>query len=190
MYYFDTQTLTQNVHASRRIHAGEEITITYIEPLQTLEKRLAATKRSWGFECTCSLCTQSAEKTRESDKRIRKIVQLIESLKKPEDGTESADIKAKAQSLPSPAMAELLISLYEQERLYATIFDAYVLAARAYSSVADQYTALKYAYKAIEVGLINSGPRDKDVHDMKALVKAPGRHWSWGVRLLGNVDEL
>ena len=33
MYYFDTSTLTQNVHAARTIHAGEEITITCKNPL-------------------------------------------------------------------------------------------------------------------------------------------------------------
>jgi len=67
MYYFDRNTLVHYTHASRRIYAGEEITITYIDPLQTRLKRREAIKRSWGFDCSCSLCSAESDFIRESN---------------------------------------------------------------------------------------------------------------------------
>ena len=148
------------------------------DPLQSRKKRRAATKRSWGFECTCSLCSQSPSLTRASDERIRLIVKLTEIL---EDW--NSDRKA------TPAMADLLVSLYEQERLYASIADAYRLAALAYNAVGNEWTAVKYAMKAVEVGIINSGPQDVDVKDSGELAKAPRMHWSWMRRIEHTFDE-
>lgn len=47
MYYFDR--LNHYTHAARTINAGEEITIIYVDPLQTRLRKRAALKRSWGF---------------------------------------------------------------------------------------------------------------------------------------------
>jgi hypothetical protein len=76
-------------------------------------------------------------------------------------------------SQASPEMAQLLISLYDQERLYVSVADAYVLAARAYKAVGNELMAVKYAMKAVELGIIHEGPKDEDVKDMWELVNEP-----------------
>ncbi|KUJ08751.1 SET domain-containing protein [Mollisia scopiformis] len=182
MYYFDPRTLVHYTHAARRIYAGEEITITYVDPLQTRLKRRAAIKRSWGFECSCSLCSQGVQFVRESNRRIVRINELMKmfgdlDLKVEGKGKKGAKVGG------SPEIAELLVGLFEQERLYASIVDAYRVAALAYAAKGMEWRAVMWAMRAVEAGLIHDGPRGAGVLDMKRLLTAPREHWSWGVKL-------
>ena len=60
-------------------------------------------------------------------------------------------------------IAELLISLYEQERLWASVADGYRLAALCAASVGNNWRAVKWAMRAVETGLIHDGPGDEEV---------------------------
>jgi SET domain len=171
-YYFDTKSMTHHVHAVRTIHTGEELTISYIDPAQPRLDRLKRIKKSWGFDCACSLCTQRDIFTKESDKRINLIANLETSL---------ADWSN--DSLATPEMAEALISLYEQERMYAPIAVAYTYAAMAYNAVGKVHEAFKWASLAVETGLLYSGPYYQDVIEMKTLMRNPQSHWSFLARL-------
>lgn len=177
MYYFDPKTFTHYTHASRRILAGEEITITYIDPLQTRLRRRKAIKRSWGFDCSCSLCSQSPQFVRESNRRIVQINALIKVFSRTNSKTKM--IRGTVNE------AELLVSLYEQERLHAGVTEAYRLAALSYSAVGNEWMAVKWAMKAVETGLINDGPIDGNVRDMERLLEKPKAHWSWGLNVKG-----
>ncbi|KAF8854581.1 SET domain-containing protein [Acephala macrosclerotiorum] len=178
MYYFNPRTLVHYTYAARRIYAGEEITITYVDPLQTRLRRRAAIKRSWGFECSCSLCSQGGEFVRESNRRIVKINELLKSF-----GELDEDVKGKKTVGGTPEMAELLVGLYDQERLYASVADAYRVAALAYSARGMEWKAVMWGMRAVEAGLIHDGPRGDGVLDMKRLLSDPRKHWSWGVNL-------
>lgn len=79
-------------------------------------------------------------------------------------------------------MSELLVSLYEQERLHGPISEAYALAAIEFNGVGEPWTAQKYARLAVESGLIYGGPADTDVKEMEKLLKDPWAHWSWMLR--------
>lgn len=68
-------------------------------------------------------------------------------------------------------MVDTLMSLYEQERLYAHIADAYVYAARAYKRAGKLWDALRLGYKAEEAALIYDGPRHLAVSTMEALIE-------------------
>jgi hypothetical protein len=107
-----------------------------------------------------------------SDERIAQILELQEELHNSHLPSSNA----------SPAMAELLISLYEQERMYGPIAEAYVLAAYEYNGIGDAWTAQKYARLAVELGLLYSGPHDEHVHAMELLLKDQKSHWSWKMR--------
>jgi hypothetical protein len=123
---------------------------------------------------------QSVPLTRASDERIKTIWELTEYLQNWEP---CRDCKA------TPEMAEWLVSLYEQERLYSWIADAYVLAALAYNAVGSEWMAAKYAMKALEVGIIHLGPRAADVREMGELVRATREHWSWMARKRDTSDD-
>jgi peptide methionine sulfoxide reductase MsrB len=183
MYYFDRKTLVHYTHASRRIYAGEEITITYIDPLQTRLNRRAAIKRSWGFDCSCSLCSAENDFIRESNRRVLEINKITKILNEVVSQNETERQAAKSYVSAATEMVDLLISLYEQERLYASIADGYRLAALISASIGNEWRAVKWAMMAVETGLIHDGPDDGEILDMRRLQLAPRQHWSWAVNV-------
>jgi hypothetical protein len=42
---------------------------------------------------------------------------------------------------------------------------------------------MKWAMKAVEAGLINDGPGDEGLRDMKRLLGNVTNHWSWGINV-------
>ncbi|KAG6004577.1 hypothetical protein E4U21_000911 [Claviceps maximensis] len=64
------------VHALRDIHAGEEITITYISPLKNRETRQNVLRQTFDFTCSCRLCSLPEEQSRKSDRRLENIQHL------------------------------------------------------------------------------------------------------------------
>lgn len=99
---------------------------TDIDPLQTRKQRLKAIKTSWGFDCSCSLCQAPPEYVRESNRRIKTINKLRDQLN-----------DFSADSIATPEMGELFVSLHEMERLYAGIWEAYWLTSLAYNAVGN-----------------------------------------------------
>ncbi|KAK8139326.1 lysine methyltransferase [Apiospora sp. TS-2023a] len=170
-YYFDVETFTHNIHAVRPIAAGEEITVSYIDPVQSRQERLQRLNTSWHFPCSCSLCAQNEHATAASDARIAQIEQLRKQFR---------DYEPSSQA--TPGMGELMVSLFEQERLWSSMYEAYTYAALEYNGAGEPWIASKYARLAIQHGLAAGGPRDSDVLAMKDLVKDPWAHWSWMLR--------
>ncbi|ETS85845.1 hypothetical protein PFICI_03870 [Pestalotiopsis fici W106-1] len=167
-YHFDIDTFTHNVYAVRPIFAGEEITTSYIDPVRTREERSQQLEQSWHFKCSCPSCSQKREMIAVSDARVLQIQYLQEQLR-------------NGILAPSTAtgMAELLISLYEQEGLWLVIDEAYTLAALQYNGIGEPWLAMKYARLAIQSGIRSSGIMDKYVRDNMALAENPWEHWSW-----------
>ena len=93
----------------------------------------------------------------ESDSRLRDIKYLTKTLK-----------SNAASPEESPAMAMALISLCEQERLYEALGDSYMLAARAYHTIGDRWSASKYARLAIEFDLLLDQVQNPDILSMLA----------------------
>lgn len=101
-------------------------------------------------------------------------------------------------------MGELMVSLYEQERLWSSMYEAYTYAALEYNGAGEPWMASKCklfsslslssnqsvanmrksidARLAIQHGLAAGGPRDSDVLAMSDLVRDPWAHWSWMLR--------
>lgn len=167
-YYFDPKTLTQHVTALRNIYPGEELTLSYISPLRTASSRHARLSRQWGFPCSCSLCAASPAASAASDVRINQIISLRTELN---DWTSA--------SRASPEMAELLISLYEQERIHSMLGEAYTHAAIEYNGVGDVWTARRYAHLAVDLGLQVMRGHDGETEEMRDLAEDPWGHWSW-----------
>lgn len=170
-YYFDDLTLTQQVHATRTISPGEELTVTYIDPLKPRDERLGRLMHNWGFDCSCSVCSLPDGLSAASDQRIGTVLHLEEHL-----------LDRNASSLATPAMAEQLVSLYEQERLFAHSTYAYAYAAFEHNGVGNVYEAVKYAHKGLEAALILWGPEFYMVDEMQEIIRTPKRHWSWRFR--------
>ncbi|KAF9877283.1 hypothetical protein CkaCkLH20_04983 [Colletotrichum karsti] len=170
-YWFDPRTLTQRTTAIRDIMPGEELTLSYIDPMQSRAARRERLHSTWGFHCSCHHCMQSRLKTDASDARIEQIALLREEFN---DYTPA--------SRATPQMAELLISLYEQEHNWSLLSEAYTLAAIEYNGVGEPWLATKYARLAIEYGLTTLWEGHGDVVEMTKLADDPWSHWSWMLR--------
>jgi hypothetical protein len=169
-YHFDTQTLTQHVHATTTIPAGDEITVTYIDPVQTHAERHAYLARNWGFACTCAHCQLTAYLRNASDARVEAILAL--------EAAFDADVDGRRAD---PAMAEHLVALYAQERLWAPAAGAHMKAALEHAGVGNEHDALRHARLGVELGYLYSGPWDDDVEEMKRLLAAVKEHPSWNI---------
>jgi hypothetical protein len=85
-------------------------------------------------------------------------------------------------SQATAALAELLISLYRQERLWTMLYEAYTYAAIEHNGAGEPWLATKYARLAVQHGLVSGGPADPDVAEMADLAADPWAHWSWMLR--------
>lgn len=83
------------------------------------------------------------------------------------------------------AMAELLVSLYEQEGLYTYMAKAYALAAIEWNGVGQEYKARAWAYKSVQAGLGvgESSGVETYAEDMEDLLDGARAHWSWKHRV-------
>ncbi|KAL2133583.1 hypothetical protein VTI74DRAFT_2147 [Chaetomium olivicolor] len=166
-YHYDHATLSQSIHATRDIFPGEELTLSYINPLMSRSARMAKL-RTWGFECTCPLCSLDEARAEESDARIEQIGKVRKELRDWSKGSRAC-----------PEMAELLVSLYEMERLWGIVHEAYTLAALEFNAWGDPWTAVKYARLGVEWGIPMVGEDDEDMGELRRLAEDPWGHWSW-----------
>lgn len=65
----------ETIHAERYIAAGEEITISYDEG-NVYHERMQNLQDSFGFTCTCKLCSLPNEERRKSDANLREVKKL------------------------------------------------------------------------------------------------------------------
>lgn len=171
-YFWDEETLSHYVHATQTIHPGQEITITYINNEKSRSRRMDNLKTNWGFDCSCSACSAHPAMTAESDGRLQQMAELAKELDDWSSETEA-----------TPETAEALVSMYEQERLFASLGVPYKHAAEVYSSYGDKYNAIKYARLSVEYSALDKGFRDRDVKEMRAMAKDPEMSWSWKKRV-------
>ncbi|KAJ0345382.1 hypothetical protein COL154_007808 [Colletotrichum chrysophilum] len=125
---WDWVLLAHRLWAVRDIAVGEEITISYFDPIQTLRERQRYAKETLGFECACSHCQAAPKFAELSDDRINEIHLLQGYL-------ETREI---APAEPT-AMANLLVNLYKQEGLDSYLCKAYAIAAREWNGAGYEY---------------------------------------------------
>ncbi|KAK2778523.1 lysine methyltransferase [Colletotrichum kahawae] len=171
---WDWDSFAHRLWAVRDIAEGEEITISYFNPIQTLQDRQRYSNDALGFKCACSHCQSPTKFAELSDDRINEILLLQGYL-------ETREI-APAEST---AMAELLVNLYKQEGLDSYLCKAYAIAAREWNGVGHEYQARSWAYQSVQAGLVaGSGTgMEEYVRDMETLLDGARRHWSWRYRL-------
>ncbi|QPH04223.1 hypothetical protein C2857_001057 [Epichloe festucae Fl1] len=175
VYQFDRRTLTHKVYTIQDVEPGQELTISYIEPIATYEERRRIIQ-TWGFNCSCSACELPEAGRRDSDRSIGLIREYTRELQDWSD-----------QSRGTPGLAERLVRLYREERLYTDIADAYRLASWAYGAVRDRYNALRMASSAVRFGLLTWREMGMRINDTLLFMMDPEAHWTWGKRGGGKV---
>ncbi|KAI1340959.1 SET domain-containing protein [Xylariaceae sp. FL0016] len=172
-YYFDSSTFTHNVIAVRTIEAGEELTVSYIDPFLTHAQRQALLHSTWGFHCACDRCSASASQTAASDARVSRIHDLWARL----------DDYARPATDATPRMAESLVALYEREGIVGRVQEAHYRAAVEWIGVGDAGKAAKHAELCVHYGVMFKGPGRPFVEKMRELLREPEGYTMWGFRL-------
>lgn len=86
-------------------------------------------------------------------------------------------------------MAETLIQLYQQERLYVPMATAYESAAYAYAIEGNEFKARKYAALAVDSMTIFYGASHPLTLDLEVMMLDPKRHRTWGYKVPKKEDE-
>lgn len=148
-------------------------------PIQPRDTRQAQLQSSWGFTCTCSLCSAPDDETAASDQRTAQIHGLWQTLDDYGDAADGA----------TPEEAEALVALYEAEGLETRVHEAHYRAAVEWNGVGDARNAVRYAMLSILRGQIMKGPERPFLSSMRELVKNPEEHWTWKFRLRESKSE-
>ncbi|RYP93283.1 hypothetical protein DL770_000572 [Monosporascus sp. CRB-9-2] len=165
VHYRITNT-THTTIAARDISPGEELSISYTGLTLPWHERRSRLSSKWGFNCTCSHCSMSADEATASDARLSTITQLAADLGNFKEGLVTAETGAE------------LVKLYEQERLDIHMGRALTLAALNFALFGEMERAQEYARAAVQA--VEMDPVDLD--SMKILAENPRAHWTWGKR--------
>ncbi|CAI6341510.1 unnamed protein product [Periconia digitata] len=89
------------MRATRDIEAGEEITTQYVSPDIDIDARQEKFRNTWGFECTCELCTLEGKLGKDTkEARLRHFEELKSMVMKlGEKGTTVTSIKKIARGV-------------------------------------------------------------------------------------------
>jgi len=162
----------ETIHAVRRISKGEEITISY-EGTKPFETRRRSLKKSFGFDCTCELCSLPETARAVSDDRLREIERLDELLG---DGS-------RLLFNPDRCLEDVhtLLILLEAEnitdaRLPRAYYDAFQIAI----AHGDQARAKVFAQRAYEGRLCCEGDDSPLTARTKSLMARPAEHRLFG----------
>ncbi|PVI04231.1 SET domain-containing protein [Periconia macrospinosa] len=170
-YRFDDTTLNLDVSALTDIKSGEELTFSYGYSHLPHEPRIQALQETWGFTCTCPLCTANSTTKSASDARLQQI----------------SEIKSILPTSPS-SMPELLgllpdlISLLEAENLIKDLPMYEEILAYTWSSFGIEERAKIWAGRAARHWSIVAGRESweaKRMRDMEEDVRGHGTWLGW-----------
>ncbi|KAG6026466.1 hypothetical protein E4U19_002591 [Claviceps sp. Clav32 group G5] len=78
MHQWNDNIKRHTVHAVRDIHKGKEITISYTLYLRSREWRQRTLKQSFGFTCSCRICSLPGDESEERDRKLEQISRLYQ----------------------------------------------------------------------------------------------------------------
>jgi SET domain len=161
----------ETIHATQVIAKGEEITISYIGEGE-FKTRNEKFWGSFGFVCSCDLCSlPEAERSDREGRRVKMEV-LDQSI-----GSAMQMFRNPARSL---AEARELIDLFKQENINdARVPRAYYDAFQIAVSHGDLARARAFATKALETRTICEGGDSPEVEKVRGLMENPMKHPSY-----------
>jgi hypothetical protein len=171
---WNSDTKHETIYAIRPISCGEEITISYDRGGPSRDRQMFL-KNSFGFHCSCSVCSLPPAELRNSDIRRLRIQRLDEQIGDPMRMAMSPrDSLQDCHSLLSSLMEE-----YDGHpgaltaRLY---YDAFQI------SIAhgDQARASIFAERSYKARVICEGDDTPEARKAKALAAKPSDHASFG----------
>ncbi|KAK3369716.1 hypothetical protein B0T24DRAFT_708582 [Lasiosphaeria ovina] len=168
-HYIDN-SMAMHAVVARRTQPGEELTITYVDPLDPRPKRQSWVKRhrGYGTPCGCDACTKKgrAAELEASDARVAELQELRVKLRNHESVVSLDEIAH-------------FLDLLDKERLHVKMAEAYELAAVNYNYLGEDKKAKKYADLSVQAGMIEGGSDSNDVVAMRVMASDVKGHYSY-----------
>ncbi|KAJ4290422.1 hypothetical protein N0V90_010638 [Kalmusia sp. IMI 367209] len=168
-YRFDDFTLNFDVFSLKDIRPGEEITFSYGFSAEPYEARSKALESTWGFTCTCSLCTANSTTIAASDTRLADIAALKSSLP-----TSLSDLPQYIALLPR------LISFVEKEGLLSELPMYEEILAYTWSAIKAEEGAKYWAERASKHWRVIAGKESWEARRTQDLLDNLEGHYTWG----------
>lgn len=163
----------ETIHAARRISKGEEITINYLD-IGPFESRRRSLKKSFGFDCTCELCSLPEIARAVSDNRQREIKRLDDLIS---DGSRLFSHPDRCLKHVHTILALLEAENMTDMRSPRAYYDAFQIAI----AHGDQARARVFAQRAYEGNLCCEGDDSPMTVHTKSLVVRPAEHRLFGM---------
>ncbi|KAF2646373.1 SET domain-containing protein [Massarina eburnea CBS 473.64] len=167
-YRFDDYTLNFDVFALKDLKPGEELTFSYGFPQLPRDERVKALESTWGFTCTCPLCTANTTTIKTSNERLEKIKDLKTVLP-----TDPNDIPQLLGLLPN------LITLLEEEGLTTDLAMYEEILAYTWSSFGIEDRAKYWAGRARRHWGIVAGESSWEAKRTGELEDDVKNHFTW-----------
>ncbi|KAK0649755.1 hypothetical protein B0T16DRAFT_492320 [Cercophora newfieldiana] len=133
--HFSETTMAMTIWSAKDIQPGEEITISYSSIDLTSKERKETLQDTWGFKCSCSLCTAPKAVLKASDdRRLAFRAARDEVLQLAQDQDFYGAVEASKK----------LFELVDKEGLGPHLGDLYEIPARLHYQIGDLKNARKY----------------------------------------------
>jgi hypothetical protein len=164
------------IHSIKDIEEGEEITISYLADSINSQRRQKELKNSFGFDCTCQVCSLPSALRHESDRRNEEIARLDEII-----GGGVTIVSAPLSCLNS---AHKLLDLLKEEditdaRVARLWYDAFQIAI----ANGDEARAKVFAERAYAERVLVEGKDSPDTALMKHYAEMPANHRLYGTTM-------
>ncbi|KAF3920161.1 hypothetical protein AA313_de0204011 [Arthrobotrys entomopaga] len=174
-HFWNENLQQETIHATRFIPAGSELTISYADP-EPRDTRRRKLQDSFGFLCTCSLCSLSPSETLKSDARRVEIKTLDVEI-----GDGNRVLNKPADCLQAcHTVSELLKQEYPgcyQSLLARAYYDAFQICI----THGDQARATVFAGRLYDLRELCEGKDSPETEKAKMLRDNPERHRNFGV---------
>lgn len=173
--YID-ESFSLRTTVARRVQPGDELTITYVDPMWPRAQRSEWVQRhrGHGVPCPCAACSPPRlpgspenEEIEKADKRLEEILAIRAELRNHESKKVTFD------------MIERFIKLVQEDRLHVKFAEAYELAALNFNYYGDDKRAKKYADLAVQAGIVEGGPQANDVVALRIMASDIKGHYSY-----------
>lgn len=169
--YRTDSSLVHRNRVARTVLPGQELTVSYLDPFLPRRHRRAQTRRHWGFECECRLCSLPGMLALEGDRRLRRIRQLELDMSSWDSMVSIDDVRE-------------LVRGYEEERLDIKIALPLAVAAENANALGYDEEARAYAARAIEAGLLEMEMEEGgSLRTMRAILEDAKGHYTYRKRV-------
>ena len=161
------------IHTFRDVEEGEEITISYLDGSKSYAARQLSLKTSFGFDCTCQLCSLPPAQRQQSDQRLDEITRL--------DGLIGDGMRIVSTPVACLYNAHALLRLLEEEGIAdSRIPRLYYDALQIVIANGDQARARVFAQRAYAARVVCEGEDSPETIRLKGLAERPAEHRLYG----------